>query len=205
MPTGPLDSPLVLQDSSMKKIAILAVAALFAGCAARSPQQLELNAWDTGQVAVASQNETLNLSVQDARGDTVLGSRGGAYEDTALLSLPPSALSAWQQTLRQAFADNGWQAGQPADLTVTVRLLELDFTSEPGESVRRVLTNTSWQALVEVVYVGANGSVVREHRVTRQYTDFPRPSREDNQARAEEIFQSLTENILASDEWERIL
>lgn len=191
---------------SLSKLStILMLAIIFSGCTARSPQTLQLQAWEAQPVAVVSQNETLELNVIDARSSNALGSRGGVYEDTAQISLPKDALNQWQATLSEAFAKNGWQAAEPSDLVVNVRLVEMTFDSEAGESYKRVLTNTEWNALIEVEYLGANGSMTREYRATRSFTDFPRPSVEDNQARAEEIFKSLTNNILQNGEWEKIL
>ncbi|WP_158584222.1 YajG family lipoprotein [Salinibius halmophilus] len=189
----------------MRTILALSAVVFLAGCTARSPQQIQLTSWDTQPVAVASQNETLALQVIDMRANEVLGSRGGVYEETAQVTLPESMLTEWQTTLEQAFIKNGWQPAQSGDLEVNVQLLQLSFSSQAGESYKRVLTNTDWTALVEVEYIGANGSMIREYRATRSFTDFPRPSVEDNQARAEEIFKSLTDNIIKNGEWERIL
>lgn len=175
------------------------------GCTARSPQQIQLTSWETQPVAVVSQSETFALRVIDQRPSEALGSRGGVYEDTAQVTLASDMLAQWQASLSQGFEQNGWRAAQPADLDVNVRLLQLSFSSEAGESYKRVLTNTEWTALVEVEYIAANGSMIREYRATRSFTDFPRPSVEDNQARAEEIFKSITSNILKNGEWERIL
>lgn len=192
-------------NMASKLFGIVLIGVVFSGCTARSPQTLQLSAWEAQPVAVVSQNETVELSVIDVRSSTALGSRGGVYEETANITLPNEALNEWQVTLSEAFAKNGWQSARPGDLVVNVRLVEMNFDSEAGQSYKRVLTNTDWNAMIEVEYIGANGSMIREYRATRSFTDFPRPSVEDNQARAEEIFKSLTNNILQNSEWEKIL
>ena len=75
--------------SVVNKSLLIVLIAFLAGCA-YSPQQITVNPVINTETESYGAGRGLTVSVEDARSNKELGSRGGAYKDTSLITIDNS-------------------------------------------------------------------------------------------------------------------
>ncbi len=127
----------------LPKIIYLSISILSA--CALSPQVISLNP----EISVSEGNEqqfskAINIMVNDTRDSSVLGSRGGIYSDTALLTTADNMTSNLKNILENAFSSLGYNVfGNSGSNILTVNIDELSYNADRQTAVTKVVTSAS--------------------------------------------------------------
>lgn len=110
------------------KIISLLMAFLLGGCAI-SPQSISLNPSVTVEQKNIGQGRSVNLSVVDKRATKALGSRGGIYAGTALLTIAGGPEEPIRQELAGALSAYGFNVinAMNADINMVVEIETLSY------------------------------------------------------------------------------
>jgi len=125
--------------------ALLLVTLLTAAACAYSPQQLTVKPTINSFGAPFGNSRAVAIVVEDRRSDKTLGTRGGVYEQTSVITLANSleqaiGRAATAQFARQGFVVNSL-AGQPATVKIIIDKLSYDVPSDG--MVKKVLLAAS--------------------------------------------------------------
>lgn len=116
------------------------------GCA-KSPQQVPFQAQvSTG--GIQGGGAAIALVLEDARVNNILGSRGGVYEDTSLISLKGSAIKDIELYLRDRLQKAGFEFGADVVANWSVRLDVLSYEIEKLNTVKEEITVQSRMSIV---------------------------------------------------------
>ncbi|MEH6606138.1 MAG: YajG family lipoprotein [Pseudomonadales bacterium] len=113
----------------MKWFLSVCVAAVFLVGCANSPQQITLAPKTLHEGQNQGAGAAVNIMGIDARQELVVGSRGGTYKDTALITVGNDAGAALAAAVSSGLQEMGFVADAPAPVQLTVSLLDLRLTS----------------------------------------------------------------------------
>jgi uncharacterized lipoprotein len=120
--------------------AALLVALSLSGCAL-SPQTVPLQPSLAIDETNIGQGRTIALDAVDHRTDKTVGTRGGVYRDSAIISTGEDVAAALRRSMSDALGAQGFRVLEPgaaADLSMTVGLEKLSYKAY-GEPVVRTL------------------------------------------------------------------
>lgn len=111
---------------------------------AKSPQVIRLNP----DISIAEESEqqyskSISIVVNDARNSNILGSRGGIYSDTALLSTSEDMTSDVKNVLETAFASMGYNVFGGGGNILTINIRELTYNADRQTAMTKVVTSAS--------------------------------------------------------------
>lgn len=121
----------------MRVQAILTVCmALLLGACALSPQQVTINPTLESGKSNIGEGRTLSVEVVDAREQPAIGSRGGMYKDTSLITPANDLADAIRDASARKFREMGFvvQAAKGASADITIFVDELSYR-DPDSSV----------------------------------------------------------------------
>lgn len=107
---------------------LLAVMTLVVACA-HSPVQIDVDPELTVEESQAGSDAALQFKVVDQRSTKAIGSRGGVYDESALITASNDVAAAMAEDLVEGFKKTGFTLSDEAPTTVTVVLRELSFTT----------------------------------------------------------------------------
>lgn len=172
---------------------------VLAGCAL-SPQTVTLTPLVDVGMPFTGHGRALELTVTDDRGQTVIGSRGGIYGDTALLT-PRTDIA---QTLRQALAERLSAAGfqvrpaqttAPASLNVSLRQLHYQI-GNPAGPAGSLLNDVRVEAVLEATARRDEQSRSAQYRASSVRRVLGYPSEADNEAMINESVDQTLRQLL---------
>ena len=116
---------------------------LLSACAL-SPQVIGINP-DISILEESEQqyNKTISVVVNDARNSNILGSRGGIYSDTALLSTAEDMTINLKNNLENAFSSMGYNVFGSGGNILTINIQELSYNAGRETTVTKVVTSAS--------------------------------------------------------------
>ena len=166
-----------MQGSRLRIVALTALA--FVAACALQPQTLPI----TPQVDLANapprgNGRTLALDVIDGRPDNVVGYRDPADTNSAITTAPET-IRVIKRAVEQAYGNLGFQVvgtGEPADITLEVRLTELGYSRDKSRMVENVTTG----ATVEVTSVMHTKSVTGTFHDGQGRENLLRPNLQEN-------------------------
>ena len=155
----------------------LSLSLIMGGCAV-SPQSVVLYPQATLTGPLYGQGRTMTIQVEDRRSSSVLGSRGGIYETSSVISISndiSAALLAAAQKATSQLAFNGSSSSAPAHLTLILEGLSYDT-----QTVNLINTINIEANITLTTTVG--GSSHTGHYRTQRSHKFPRlPDAQKNQ------------------------
>jgi uncharacterized lipoprotein len=164
--------------STLLKTCVLAVSVWLTACAS-SPQAIQLApkfAAPSDRVANAS---PVHVRVSDQRENKVLGSRGGAYPETSVVTIGNDLSLAVEKALKVQMAAMGYVtdslSADTVDLHVIFDSLVYDHRKEDGLGY-----DMDMLAAVNVVASRGNEHYEGRYRIKRQQKFFKAPSDDDN-------------------------
>ena len=174
----------------------LATSLLLAACAI-SPQQVAIEpASDEAFPSAARSGITVNLNVSDTRSDPALGTLGGTYDESALLTASNDVAADLRSVLRGKLEDAGYRvASGDADFTMDVRLTELRYARESGTMSSEVQV----VAQLELRLEDQRGDLELSYRSASNQTRVTRPSADDNRMFLEEALNSSLDRLIRDD------
>ncbi|ARN73539.1 YajG family lipoprotein [Oceanicoccus sagamiensis] len=117
----------------MKKVFLWLVVALLAGCA-YSPQQITVSPVISTDTESYGAGRALTVSVEDARSHKELGSRGGAYKDTSLITIGNDLEEAVKRVAKAELAVQGFNVNTAAadtpNVTIIINTLKYDMPKQ---------------------------------------------------------------------------
>jgi len=163
---------------NISKAAIILYGLILGGCAL-SPQTVNIN--PAINVAPASNqriNKAVSITVNDARGDNVIGTRGGVYADTAHIYAHPNMTASLKTILSNSFRELGYNVADNSDgASLTIDIAELKYTASGETTIRAVETIAAVNATCRSGNLVMNNS----YRVTDKQDILKAPSGTRNQ------------------------
>ncbi|WLD59586.1 YajG family lipoprotein [Salinispirillum sp. LH 10-3-1] len=182
----------------MKKLLfpILGALVFATGCAV-SPQQITVEPRSEANFSGSGAGTSINLQVRDNRGTTALGSLGGTYPETSMLTTSNDVAADLNNLLRQKLTAAGYVVTpNNADFNLVVSLNELSYEYGTAAVVAREV-----QTVVELAFraENASGMSYREgrFRTPRTQPRATRPTPEENKAFLEEVLTETIDRLLA--------
>ena len=151
---------------------------LLTGCAL-SPQTILIDP----EVKIPSGNyqqlqKTIQIQVNDARQDRVIGTRGGIYKDTSEITAAPGMTESVQNSLASAFRVLGYNViGADANATIAVDITDLTYAASGETTIRSVETSATLKATCR----NGDHTVTNEYRITDKTEVLKAPSTGENQ------------------------
>lgn len=187
--------------NTAKWLAVMAIVVV-SGCAQFSPQQVRLSP------ALAADNliqgsGTMSLTIVDGRASEVIGSRGGSYPETSIITAQPKVVDVVNSLATQVFARSGFEVTNSLpEQQVTIRIVELSYVTEPAKaSVRK---NTA-SAAIAIEVSKDNVSYQNNYRTTRFVETLGYPSEEENTELINSVLQAVLERLFSDRELEAFL
>ena len=175
----------------MLRTTLIAAFLLLAGCA-YSPQQITINPVVDTSGERYGDGRPVTVTVDDRRENKVLGSRGGLYKDTSIITISNDINAALVKAAQAILATQGFNVNplpeqQPAQLTIVIEELSYDI---PKQGLGNKIELKAL-LLAEVNYQGERYS--GRYETKRQRQDVVAPS----SVRNEKMINTLLSDTLA--------
>jgi uncharacterized lipoprotein len=155
----------------------LGLSLLMGGCAV-SPQSIVLHPQATLTGPIYGQGRELTIKIEDRRSSSVLGTRGGIYENSSVITISNDITAALLLAARTSAAQLGFDGSSssaPAHLTLILE--ELSYDTQTSNLINTVSIDAN---ITLVTTVG--GSSHTGHYRTQRSHQFPRlPDAQKNQ------------------------
>ena len=189
--------------SVIKPLVAVAAAVLLAACA-QSPQKITLAPSFPAPEQAIGNKQPVHVRVSDDRRDKVLGSGGGAYRDTALITLGESLSLAIQPALKDHLKALGFEVDslspQTTDLHVVFESLVYNHPDTDG-----VGHPMDMEAQVRVEAVRQNSRYEGRYKIKRQEKFFNAPSEPHNEEMVNKLVVDVLESMLADAKLQNFL
>lgn len=174
------------------KNVLLAPLLVLAGCAL-SPQTVSIS--PDIQVAPGSNEQlqkTIQIIVNDARANKVIGTRGGVYKETSEITADASITQAVLNSLTGAFRVLGYSvSNNSADVTLTVDITDLKYSATGQTTITAVETS----AAVKGTCRNATQVVTNEYRITDKAEVLKAPTTNGNQRMINSTLSSTLQRL----------
>lgn len=173
----------------MKRIIILALSFCFVACA-YSPQQITINPVIDTTAENYGGGRAVAVSVEDNRAEKALGTRGGIYKDTSVITLANSMTEAISRAAEAKLATQGFSinssSADAAKLKIIIEELSYDV---PEQSVGKKVV---LKAVLKVDVEAGGESYTGRYRTNSERQTVVTPSMASN----EEMINSLLSDTL---------
>lgn len=168
----------------------VAVAAILAGCAQLSPQQVEFKPAIEQSSVPRGTGAGILVNVTDRRTSTVIGQRGGTYADSSSITASNELRRLIEDLAEEVLTQGGYRLdGSSVDMQMSIYLDELSYQLEDLDAVRKRATAAA-RVSVEVFRDRSNYS--NSYRAQRSIETFRYPSPERN----DELLNRVLETAL---------
>ncbi|WP_108125374.1 YajG family lipoprotein [Saccharospirillum mangrovi] len=189
--------------SVFKPVLMLSVLALLAGCAQLSPQQIAFQPVVSADSLPAGNGRTFWVDVVDGRSSSVIGQRGGVYENSSAITATGDLRQQLEDQIVGALEVAGFEAvDMNADFEWTVTLEELSYQMNDIDAARK---DAKVAAEVSVEIVKANSSFANSFRAQRSKEFFRYPDEAENEAMLTETFDDAIERMFSDAALNRFL
>lgn len=179
------------------KMLMMGLLALLLGACAMSPQQVELLP-QAAPVTAGNVGNNLPLRVQgnDKRASTVIGSRGGLYADSSLISASNDVPAALAQQVRNSLQSRGFNTlNAPSDAPqLAINLTALNYAPASGYVINKVVVDAALEA---VLTQGDGNSFTRTYTSNVTFKQPTTPSPERNQSMLDDVLTRCLNQLLA--------
>jgi len=153
--------------------------ALFLGACAISPQSIALNPSVTVEKNNIGQGRSLNLSVVDKRPVKALGSRGGIYSDTALVTIAGGPEEPIRQELIGALSGYGFNVidAANADVDLVIEIETLGYQTQ-GDKYPLLVKNN---ILLKAICNKESGEFVSRYSANKEEEVLTPPTANQNE------------------------
>jgi len=155
----------------------LSLSVLMTGCAV-SPQSIVINPQTTISGPSYGQGRAIAINIDDRRSSSVLGSRGGVYESSSLITISNDINGALLLAAQDAATQLGFDGSSSSPLaTVTLILDELSYDTQTQNLINTITINAKISLITTV-----NGSSHTGHYQTQRSHKLPNlPDAQKNQ------------------------
>ncbi len=178
---------------------VLAGALVLLVACAQSPQQIQLAPQLPAPEAAQVAKFPVHIRVSDQRASKVLGSRGGAYRDTATITLGNDLSTAVQGPLKQHMSALGYDTdslgAETVDLHVIFDQLVYNHPEEDG-----VGYDMDMLALVRVEAAREGEHYEGRYQIKRKQKFFNAPSDQHNTELLNQLVVDVLNNMLADQD-----
>lgn len=179
--------------SVLKPVLMLSLLALLAGCAQLSPQQIAFDPVVSPDNLPAGNGRTFWVNVVDGRSSSVIGQRGGVYQNSSAITASGDLRKQLQNQLIGALEVAGFEAVEMnADFEWTVTLDELSYQLIDIDAARK---EAKVAAEVSVGIVKGNSNYANSFRSQRSSEFFRYPDEADNETLLTETFDAAVESM----------
>lgn len=178
----------------MRVQAILTVCmALMLGACALSPQQVTINPTLESGKSNIGEGRTLSVEVVDAREQPAIGSRGGMYKDTSLITPANDLADAIRDASARKFREMGFvvQAAKGASADITIFVDELSYR-DPDSSVG---FEVELESILRVVAKQNGDTYTGRYQVKNKKTYATVPGRDRNEEMINETLSGALQRL----------
>lgn len=178
----------------LKPVLMLSLLAVLAGCAQLSPQQIAFEPVISPDSLPAGNGRTFWVDVEDGRSSTVIGQRGGVYENSSAITASGDLRKQLQDQIVGALEVAGFDAVEMnAEFEFTVTLDELSYLLVDIDAARK---EAKVAAQVSVEVIKANSSYTNSFRSQRSAEFFRYPDEAENETLLTETFDAAVERMV---------
>ena len=173
---------------------LLIISVLFASACAYSPQKIAINPQLTLDGEVYGQGRVVEVLVEDQRADQVIGSRGGAYPDTSVITPSNDISKAIADTTKNGLRQQGFvlDVPQPPAASVKVIIDTLSYENDK-ESVTAKVNLTS---ILRLELSVANKTYSSQYKSTSTQQLVVSPGAEKNERMINEVLAQTLQRAL---------
>ncbi|WP_428240877.1 YajG family lipoprotein [Gynuella sp.] len=179
------------------KLLFFVMIALSLVSCAETPQQISVLPPLATDNLIVGQGQSVALTVTDERADPVLGSRGGVYAETSVITLQPGFEKKLQEEISRKLAQRNFII-DPMSLEVTwqVKLLELSYEIVPVDQLK---DNIVVKGKLGFEMNNANKTFTKSYGATRVQPMFGKPSDKKNSDLVNMVIADMV-NAMLSDQ-----
>jgi uncharacterized lipoprotein len=160
----------------MRSILIPLYLMLLSGCAL-SPQVIEISPELVYENTSATHSKPISIQVNDIRTTTQLGSRGGVYSETAILTTGPEMTNNIYKELVDAFTSLGYRVSENQTLpNLIVSIANITYTNQKKTAANTILV----RAAAKVMCKNQQNIMDNEYTITDRKDFINTPSDKDN-------------------------
>ena len=183
-----------------RSIMPLVVALLVSACA-YSPQQLTVSPTIETADEAYGNGRSLALTVEDARSTKTLGSRGGAYKETSLISIQNNLAEAIAGAARAKLAVQGFNVNSDSAAQLNIIIDQLDYQTPKQSLGKKVLLETVMRVEAKA---GGETFTGRYNTQTEKQLVIT-PDIEKNTALVNEVLSTTLERLFADEKLKAFL
>lgn len=181
---------------TLSKLSLAAALLLLVACA-QSPQKIALNPdFETPEQAIANK-QPVHVRVSDDRRSKVLGSRGGVYRETALITLSENLSLAVQPALKQQLKAMGFEVDSLSPETTDLHVVFESLVYNHPEEKEGVGHPMDMEAEVRVEAIRQNSRYEGRYKIKRQQKFFNAPNTALNVELVNKLVVDVLERMLA--------
>ncbi|WP_167855936.1 YajG family lipoprotein [Natronospirillum operosum] len=172
-------------------------ATLFLAACAVSPQEVAIEPSSGEEFPSADRSGmVVNLSVNDRRSSTDLGTLGGTYDESAKLTASNDIAADLRALLTTKLENAGYTVSSSnADFTMRVNLNTLRYERETGTVSSEVRVVSELDLRLE----DARGYLERSYRSAQNQTRVTRPTADNNREFLEEVLNSSVDRLIRDE------
>ena len=175
------------------KILLVMAVVLLSACA-YSPQQIAINPQVTLDGEVYGQGRVVHVLVEDQRQQKVIGTRGGAYPDTSVITLSNDIKQAVAATVQQGLQQQGFVVDTSQVPTATVKVIVDTLNYENDKEAITAKVNLSSILRLEVSV--ADKIHRGQYKSTSAHQLVVSPSAEKNERLINEVLAQTLQRLL---------
>ena len=167
----------------------ISLSLLIGGCAV-SPQSVVVNPQASVSGPAYGQGRALAIEVEDRRASSVLGTRGGVYESSSVITIANSIDDALLLATSKAALQLGFDGtGSATPATMTVILDELNYDTK----TQGIVNNISIDAKITIIVRVGGSSHTGHYQTQRSHKLTKFPNAQENQAFVNEVLSTSLE------------
>lgn len=186
----------------MKNRFLVILVILLAGCA-YSPQQITVSPVINTETESYGAGRGLTISVEDARSNKALGSRGGTYKDTSLITIDNGLEQAIKRVAKAEFAVQGFNVNtseaDTSSVAVIVNTLNYDMRKKTvGKTIYLA-------AVLQVVATVGNETYTRKYKTNTSHKTAMTPGMAQNEEMINDILSKTLVRLFSDPELKTFL
>ncbi len=166
-------------------------AVLLYGCAL-SPQVVTIAPDIPVDNELPRKSNAISLTVKDIRNDHMLGSRGGVYQDTAVIRTDGDITPVLRQRLAEAFSGLGYRVSDNGDAELIVNLARLAYIVHGDRRINEVETT----AAIHVTCRNGDFSMNNDYRIVDRKKVLKAPSESANEQMINDTLSATLQRLL---------
>ncbi len=185
----------------MKKLSVMFLLLMTAACA-YSPQQIQIRPELQVTGEQYGQGRAVAVAVDDQRAQTIIGTRGGVYAQSSIISVGNSLTAAIAQATTAKLAAQGFSVnGTDADTRMTVIVDKIAYDLADNGVLKKVVLDAEFRVALN----RGDKSLTTRYQTGEEYEVIKSPSPERNEELINKLISETLERVFVDPKVKQFL